>query len=115
MQGEQLECLPEVVPERGINRLRIVFGLELRLINPDQLFPFARVLPEAVVSDPVKPGGELRLPAKAADVLVGTQKSLLREVVREREVGACELTKQTAHGRLMIAHQLGEGMVVILE
>ena len=35
--------------------------------------------------------------------------------VRERDIGPDELAEQTAHARLMISHQLREGVVIIIE
>ena len=105
----------EIVAQSGIGGLRIMLGLQLSFINANELFSFAGFLAETVVSDPIEPGRKTRLAAKAAEVLVSAQKRLLREIVRERNIGPDELPEQTSHARLMISHQLREGMVVIIE
>lgn len=87
----------------------------MSFINANELFSFAGLFPETVVSDPVEPGRKTRLPTKAAEVLVSAQERLLGEIVRERNIGADELAKQTAHARLMIPDQLGKGVVIIIE
>ena len=97
MERKQLEGVREIVAQRGICGLRIMLRLQLSFINANELFPFARLFPKAVVSDPVEPGRKSRLPAKAAEVLVSAQERLLGEIVRERDIGADELAEQTAH------------------
>lgn len=101
--------------ESGIDRLRIVFRLQLSFIDANQLLSFPGLFAEAIVGDPIKPGRETGFAAKAPEVLVSAQKSLLREIVRERNIGANELPEQTSHARLMISHQLGKGMVVVID
>ena len=115
MQREQLQCLCEIMSQGGVNRLRILFGLELRFINPDQFLPFACFFAEAVVGDAIKPGGKFRFPAKAANIFKGFEKRFLTEVIGRRGVAASELPKQTAHGRLMAPNEFREGMLVVLE
>jgi hypothetical protein len=110
-----LECLREIMSERRIDRVRIAFRLEDGLINADKFLPLARIFPEAVISNPVEPGGEFRLAAKAADVFVGFNERLLRQIIGQREIAARELSEQTAHDRLMTAHEFSEGMVIILK
>ena len=48
-------------------------------------------------------------------MLVSAQEGFLGKIVRERNVGADELTEQTSHARLMISHQLRKGVVVIID
>jgi hypothetical protein len=110
-----LEGVGEIVAKCWIGRLRIMLGLQLSFINANELFSFASFFAETVVSDPVEPGRKARFPAKAAKVFVGTQEGFLREIVRERDIGADELAEQTTHARLMISHQLREGVVIIIE
>ncbi len=93
----------------------IGLGFELGFINADKLFSFTRVFAEAVVSDAIEPGGKFRFTTKAADVFKGLEKRFLSEVIGERGIGAGKLTKQTPHGGLMTAHQLGEGMVIVFK
>lgn len=101
--------------KRGIDGLGIMFPFQLSFINANQLLSFPSFFAKAIIRDPIKPSGEARLPAEAAEVLVGAQKSLLREIVRERDIGADKLAEQTSDARLMIPDQLPKGVVVILE
>jgi hypothetical protein len=110
-----LEGVSEIVAQSRVGRLGIMLGLQLSFIDANQLFSFAGFFAETIVSDPVEPGGKARFPAETAEVLVGAQESLLRKIVRERNIGANELAEQTSHARLMISHQLREGVVIIIE
>ena len=100
--------------ESRIDRLRIVFRLELSFIDANQFLPFSRVLPETVIGDPVKPGRKTRFAAEAFKVFVSAQKSFLGQVVREGDVGSDEVAKQTSDGRLMIPNQLRKSVVVVI-
>ena len=104
----------KIVSQTRIDSLRIVFRLQLRLIDADKLFAFARILAKTVVSDSVKPCGKSRFTAEAADVLVHAKKSFLRQIIGQRDVCACELSKQTAHTGLMAAHQLAERVLIVI-
>jgi hypothetical protein len=115
VDGKQLESVSEIMAECGIDGLRIVFRLQLSFIDANELLSFAGLFAETVVGDPIKPGRKAGLAPKAAKVFVGPQKGFLREIVRERDVRADQLAEQTSHARLMISHQLGEGMVVIID
>jgi hypothetical protein len=115
MNGEQLESLREIMSQSGIDGLRIMFGLELSFIDANQLLSFAGLFAKAIVGDPIKPGRETSFAPKAAQIFVGAQKGFLREIVRERNIGADQLTEQTSHARLMIPHQLREGVVVVID
>ena len=101
--------------KRGIDGLGIMFPFQLSFIDANQLLSFPSFFAKAIISDPIKPRGEARLAAKAAEILVGAQERFLREIVRERDIGADELTEQTSDARLMIPDQLPKGVVVILE
>lgn len=101
--------------ESGIDGLRIVFGLQLSFIDANELLSFARFLAETVVGDPIKPGRKTGFAAEAAKIFVGAQKGFLRQIVRERYIGADQLPKQTSHARLMISHQLRESVVVVID
>jgi hypothetical protein len=107
--------LGEIVAKGRVGRVRIMLGLQLSFIDANKLLSFAGLFAETVVSDPVEPGRKPRLPAKTAEVLVGAQEGFLREIVRERDIGADELAEQTSHARLMISHQLRESVVIIIE
>jgi hypothetical protein len=115
VQREQLESLREILAQSGIGCLRIMLGFQLSFIDANELFSFPGFLAETIVGDPVEPGGKTRFPAKAAEVFVSAQKRLLREIVRERNIGADELAKQTSDAGLMISHQLRKGVVIIIE
>ena len=104
----------KIVPQTGIDSLRIMFRLQLLLIHTDKLFAFARILTKTIVSDPVKPCGKSRLTAKASDVLICSNKGFLREIVGQGNICACELSKQAAHARLMPPHQLAERVLVVI-
>jgi len=115
MDGKQFQSLGQIVAESWIDSLRIMFRLQLSFVDANQLLSFAGFFPETIVGDPVKPGRKTGFPAKAAKVLVSPQKGFLREIIRERNIGADELAEQTPDARLVVAHQLGESVVVILK
>jgi len=110
-----LESVSEIMSERGIDDLRIVFGLQLSFIDANQLLSFAGLLAETVVSDPIQPGRKSSFAAEAAEILVRPQKGFLRQIVRERNIGPDQLPKQTSDARLMISHQLCKSMVVVID
>jgi hypothetical protein len=86
----------------------------LFFINPDQFLPAAGVLAKTVVGDPVKPGRETCLAPKTTDMFVSAQKSFLSEIIGQCDIGAGELSKQTAHGRLMPPNQFSKCMLVVI-
>src|SRR5205807_1961226 len=92
-----------------------MFRLQLSFIDANELLSFARFLAETIVSDSIKPSRETGLAPKAAEVFVSAQKSLLREIVRQRNIGADELAEQTSHARLMIPDQFRESVMVVIE
>jgi hypothetical protein len=100
--------------ESGINRLRIVFGLELSFIDANEFLSFPRFFPKTVVGNPVKPGRKTRFTAKAAEILVSLEKGFLGEIVRQRDICPDEVPKQTSHGGLVIPDQLRKGVVVVI-
>jgi hypothetical protein len=110
-----LEGVREVVTQSRIGRLWIMLGLKLSFINANEFFSFPGLFAETVVCDPVEPGRKTRFPAKAAEVLVGPQERLLRKIIRERDIRPDELAEETSNARLMISHQLREGVVIIIE
>jgi hypothetical protein len=105
----------KIVPQTGIDGLRIVFRLQLLLIHADKLFAAARILAKAIVSDPVKPCGKPRFTAKAPDLPVGAKESFLREIVGKGDIRAGELPKQTAHVRLMPTHKFAERVLIVID
>src|ERR1700757_927576 len=100
--------------QTGIDSLRILFCLPLRLIDAHQLLAAPCVLAKAIVRDSIKPGGKARFTAKAADIFVGTEKSFLCEVIAQSDVRAGELPQQTAHTRLMPPHKFSEGVLIVI-
>ena len=100
--------------ESGINRLGIVFGLQLSFVDANEFLSFPRFFPKTIVGDPVKPGRKTRFAAEAAEVFVSPQKRFLGEIVRERNIGADQLAEQASNARLMIPDQLGKGVVVVI-
>ena len=115
VQWKQTQGVHQIVAQTRIDCLRIVFALQLLFVNADEFLTFARVLTKTVVSDPVKPGGETRLSPKAAQVFIGAQKRLLREIIGQTNVAASELAKETAHSRLMISNQLCECVMIVIK
>ena len=105
----------QIMPQSWVGCLRILFGFQSSFINANQLLPFSSVFSETVVGDPIKPSRKTGFPAKAAQVLVGTEESFLSQIVRERNIRANELAEQTANTRLMIPDQLGKGVMVIID
>jgi hypothetical protein len=115
VEREQLEGVSEIVTKSGIDGLRIMFRLQLSFIDANELLSLARFLAETIVSDSIKPGRETGLAPEAAEVFVGAQKSFLREIVRERKIGADELAEQPSHARLMVPDQFRKGVMVVIE
>ena len=103
----------KIVPQTGIDSLRILLCLPLLLIHAHQLLATPRVLAKAIVRDSVKPCGKPRFTAKAADVFVSPEKSFLCEVICQSDVCAGELPQQTAHARLMPPHEFAEGVLIV--
>ena len=110
-----MESVSEIMAESGIDGLRIVFRLQLSFIDANELLSFPGLFAETIIGDAIKPGRETGFAPKAAEVLVCAQKGFLRKIVRERNISANQLAEQTSHARLMISHQLSEGMVVIID
>ena len=105
----------KIVSQTGIDSLRIVLRLQQLLVHADKLFAFARILAKTIVSDPVKPRGKSRFAAKAANVFVSANKSVLRQIIGQGNVCPCELSKETAHARLMPPHQLAKRVLIVID
>ena len=114
MHGKQLESAREIMAESGIDGLRIIFRFQPSFIDANQFFSFPRFFPETIVGDPVKPGRKTRFATEAPEIFVSPQKGLLRQIVRERNVGADQLAQQTSDTRLVIPDQLRKGVVVVI-
>src|SRR2546423_1007376 len=97
-----------------IDTQRVLLGLPPLLIHTHQLFASTRILAKAVVCDSVKPCGKSRFTAKASDILVSSEKSLLCKVIGQSDICAGELPQQTAHAGLMPAHEFTEGMLIVI-
>lgn len=100
--------------ESRIDSLRIMFGFQLSFIDANQFFSFPRFFPETIVGDPIKPRRKTGFAAETAEVFVGPQKRFLREIVRERNIGTNQVAEETSNSRLVIAHQLRKGVVVVI-
>jgi hypothetical protein len=114
MDGKQFESAREIMSESGIDRLRIVFGLELSFIDANEFLSLPRLFSKTIVGNPVKPRRKTGLAAEAPQVLVSFKKSFLREVVRERDISPNKMTEQTSDARLMIPDQLRKGVMVVI-
>ncbi len=90
-------------------RLKVLF------VDAHKFLPAACVFSKTIVGDPIKPRGKARFAAKAANVLIGAQEGLLRQIVREGNVRSRELTQQPAHGGLVAPDQLTEGMLIVID
>jgi hypothetical protein len=115
VNGKQLESVSEIMTESGIDGLWVVFGLQLSFIDANQFLSFPGLFAETIVGNPIKPGRKPGLAPEAAEIFVSAQKGFLGEIVRERNIGPDQLPEQTSHARLMIPHQLSEGMMVIID
>src|SRR6266581_4265925 len=100
--------------QTGIDALRVLLRLPPLLIHTDQLLATARVLAKTVIGNSIKPRGKSRFTPKASNILVSSQKSFLCKVIGQRDVCAGELPQQTAHAGLMPAHELTEGMLIVI-
>ena len=94
--------------------MRVVFRLPLLFINADELLAAAGVLAKAVVGNSVKPCRKFRFTPKRPNVFESANESVLGQIVRQREVAPRELAQQTANARLMPAHQLAKGVLVVI-
>ena len=104
----------KIVSQTRLDSLRILLGLPPLLIHADKFLAAARILAKTVVRDSIKPCGKSRFTAKAADVLVSANKGVLREIIRQGDICAGELSKQTAHTGLMPAHELSERVLIVI-
>ncbi len=84
----------KVLPQSRIHRVGILFGLQDVLIDPDELFFAAGVLTEDVIGNSVKPCRKASLSAKASNVFVSLEESLLRKVVGQCEIRSCKLPQE---------------------
>jgi hypothetical protein len=110
-----LQRVHEIMPQGWVDGVWILLGLELCFIDSDQFLSLAGLFAETVIGDAIKPGGKLRFTPKAANVFVGPQESFLSKIVRQGEVAARKLPQQAAYRGLMIAHELGKGVVIIFK
>jgi len=81
----------KIVPQSGIDSVRVLFGLPLLFIDPDELLSLPGVFAKTIVSDPIKPGGKLRFPAKGANFFVSANESVLRQIIGQGDIAAGEL------------------------
>ena len=104
----------EIVFQGRVGGLWVLLGRELCFIDSDQFLSFAGLLAETVIGDAIQPGGKLRFTPKAADVFVSAQKSFLCEIICQCEIASRELSEQAPDRGLVIADQLGKGVVIIV-
>src|SRR5262249_25814078 len=115
VQGQILKCVHKVLPQSGIDRLRVWLSFELGLVDTDQFLSFAGVFAEAVIGNPIQPGRKLRFASKATNVFVSAKKSFLGQIICSGNITTGELSEQTADLRLMIPNQFSKGVVIIIE
>src|SRR5581483_6614533 len=104
-----------IVSQTGIGCLRIVLCLKLFFIDSHKFLAAAGIFSKTIVRDPIQPGGKTCFAAKTANVFVGSEERLLRQIVREGNICPSKLTKQTAHRGLMSSNQLTECMLVVID
>ena len=112
---KELQRVHEIVFQGGVDGLRIVLGLEFCFVDPDQFLSFPGLLAETVIGNAIKPGGEFRFTPKAANVSVSAQKSFLSQIIGQRQITSGELAQKAADGRLMVADQFSEGVMIIFK
>lgn len=105
----------KVVSQARIGHLGIPLGLKLLFIDSDKFLASPGVFPKTIVSNAIKPCRKTGFATKAADVFVCSQKGVLGEVVRQRDIGAGKLAQETSHTRLMPPHQFAERVLVITD
>src|SRR5260370_37051392 len=101
MQRKQTECVHKIMPQIGIDSLRILLSLKLLVIDADKFFAPPRALSKAIICDPIKPRGKTRFTTKAADVFVSSKESLLREGIGECGISSGEMAQHAAHTRVI--------------
>jgi hypothetical protein len=105
----------EIVFQARVDGLRVVFSFKLGLVDPNQFLSPAGILAKTVVGDTVKPGGKFRLSSEAANVFVSAEEGLLGKIICQCQIASRELPQKTADRRLVIADQLSEGMMIIVD
>ena len=93
----------------------IPLGLKLFLIDSDKFLAPACIFPETIVSNAIEPRRETGFTPEAADVPVCTHESVLRQIIRQRDIAAGELAQQTSHSRLMPPHQFAERVLIVID
>ena len=84
----------KIMSQSRVHSLRVLFGLPLLLIDPNELFAFTSVFAKTIVGDPIKPGVKFCFTTKAPDVLVSAKERVLRQIVGQRDVAPSELAQQ---------------------
>ena len=105
----------KIMSETGIDCLRVLLRLQNVFIDPDQLLPAPRVFTEYIIGNSIEPRRETSFPAETANMFIGLEKSLLREVIGESRVGSSKLAQQAAYGRLVPTDQLAESVLVFID
>jgi hypothetical protein len=105
----------KVVSQARIGHLGIPLGLKLFLIDSNKFFASPCVFPKTIVSNAIEPSRETGFATKAPDVFVCAQESVLGEVIRQRDIGAGELSQKTSYIRLMPPDQFAERVLIVID
>lgn len=104
------QILPQRRRPRGIERVlieRIRRDVQRRRTRAPRVA-------KLVVCDPQLPGQKPRLPPKPREVPVRHNKRLLREIIRPRLIGPCQMPQKTPHPRLVPPHQFAKSRAVVV-
>ena len=114
-QRKLLESVGQILAKTWLRARWRGFGRKLGLIDSNQILATPGIFPKAVIGNSVEPGRKPRFSPKAPQIAICLKKSFLRQIVRERKIGADQLAEQTSDTRLMIADQLRKSVVIIIE
>src|SRR6201987_1563083 len=115
MERKELEGARQIVAQGGVSCLWVMLGLQLSFINANQFLSFSCFLSKTIVGNAVEPGGKSGLATEAAKVLVSAQKCFLSKVIRKEDIAPNKLAEHASHTRLVIPHQLGKSVVVVID
>lgn len=104
----------KVMSQTGINRLRVLFGLPLFFIDPDELLSFPRVFSKTIIGDAIQPGGKFCFATEGSNVLIRADKGVLCKIIGQRGIAPSELAQQAANARLMTTDQLAISVLVVI-
>src|SRR5438046_2866397 len=115
MERKKLEGSRQIMTKGGVSCLRVMLGLQLSFINANQFLSFSRFLSKTVIGNAIEPCRKAGLTAKAAKVLVGSQERFLGKIIRKGDVAPDKLAEHASNTRLMVSHQLGKSVVVVID